>query len=354
MVYQSGGEHRFYTGTTSTVYGTNRFNVYSSGVNVTGDYYDDGRIIQNHLFNNLGRTHATFQDFNSPSDFGCHFIQNSTNGPNTNSGQYYEMTMGLGSEYYSGSPNGNYGLQLAYNRYNEPYMSMRRLEGGTWQGWQKIYSGRTDSLIAGCYAYGELGMGNGAPVNYGTGTFNLHIARCQGGAVSRGYITIARDDNNGSVRQQINGWSSLFDYVICGDGGGSNSNATWIQQVYCSYAAPVSSLVISSTGYVTMRIGYGTSDQRIKTNIKTIDNALWKVQQLRGVEYNDIKLGSRHIGLIAQEVEHIIPEVVTTNKNDDLKSIAYGNLVGLLIEAIKEQQEEINSIKNILKNNNLI
>ena len=103
-----------------------------------------------------------------------------------------------------------------------------------------------------------------------------------------------------------------------------------------------------------MRIGYGTSDQRIKTNIKTIDNALWKVQQLRGVEYNDIKLGSRHIGLIAQEVEHIIPEVVATNENDDLKSVAYSNLVGLLIEAIKEQQEEINSIKNILKNNNLI
>ena len=119
-------------------------------------------------------------------------------------------------------------------------------------------------------------------------------------------------------------------------------------------AAPISSLVISSTGYVTMRIGYGTSDQRIKTNIKTIDNALWKVQQLRGVEYNDIKLGSRHIGLIAQEVEHIIPEVVTTNETNDLKSVAYGNMIGLLIEAIKEQQEEINFIKNILKNNNLI
>ena len=69
------------------------------------------------------------------TDFGCHFIQNIANGPNTNSSQYYEMTMGLGSEYYSGSGNGNYRLQLAYNRYNEPYLSMRRMEAGGWSGW---------------------------------------------------------------------------------------------------------------------------------------------------------------------------------------------------------------------------
>ena len=119
-----------YTGTTSTAYDTNRFNIYGSGVNVTGDYYNDGIIIQDHLFNNLGRTHATFQDFNSPTDFGCHFLYASTNGPGTKSGQYYEMTMGLGSEYTSGTI--RYDLQLAYNRYNEPYMSMRRMEGGSW------------------------------------------------------------------------------------------------------------------------------------------------------------------------------------------------------------------------------
>ena len=157
-------------------------------------------------------------------------------------------------------------------------------------------------------------MGNSAPVHYGSGTFNLQLGLCQGGVVSRGHITIARDDNNGSVRQQINCWDSLFFYVICGDGGGANNNTTWIQQVQCSYSAPATSLSIGSTGYVTMPISYGTSDQRIKTNIKTIENALWKVSQLRGVECNDIKLGCRHIGLIAQEVEQIIPEVVATNE----------------------------------------
>ena len=84
VVYQSGDTHRFYTGTTSSAYGTERFKVYGSGVNVVGDYYDDGRLIQDHLFNNLGRIYGTFTDFNTPTDFGCHFIQGSTNSPNTN------------------------------------------------------------------------------------------------------------------------------------------------------------------------------------------------------------------------------------------------------------------------------
>ena len=60
----------------------------------------------------------------------------------------------------------------------------------------------------------------------------------------------------------------------------------------------------------------------------------------------------KKIGLIAQEVELIIPEVVRTG-DDGLKGIEYQNLVGLLIEAIKEQQKQINELKNILNNNNL-
>jgi hypothetical protein len=105
-----------------------------------------------------------------------------------------------------------------------------------------------------------------------------------------------------------------------------------------------------------MAYGYGTgSDERIKTNIKTIENALDKTLLLRGVEYNDIRIEPerKRIGLIAQEVELIMPEVVRTD-DEGLKSIEYQNLVGLLIEAIKDQQKQINELKNILKNNNLI
>ena len=59
------------------------------------------------------------------------------------------------------------------------------------------------------------------------------------------------------------------------------------------------------------------------------------------------------MGLIAQEVELIIPEVVHTDEKTTMKSIEYQNIVGLLVEAIKEQQKQINDLKNILIKNNL-
>jgi hypothetical protein len=95
---------------------------------------------------------------------------------------------------------------------------------------------------------------------------------------------------------------------------------------------------ITASGTVT-----ANSDIKLKTNIKTISNALDKVTRLRGVEYDRIDYDNHEIGVIAQEVEKVIPEVVTDNSGT--KAVAYGNLVGLLIEAIKEQQNEINILK---------
>jgi hypothetical protein len=104
-----------------------------------------------------------------------------------------------------------------------------------------------------------------------------------------------------------------------------------------------------------MAYGYGTgSDERIKTNIKTIENALDKTLLLRGVEYNDIRIEPerKRIGLIAQEIELIIPEVVRTG-DDGLKGIEYQNLVGLLIEAIKQLHSKVTKLENIMIKNNL-
>lgn len=78
------------------------------------------------------------------------------------------------------------------------------------------------------------------------------------------------------------------------------------------------------------------SDERLKNNIETIPNALEKILQLRGVTFTKIDGDNRrHVGVIAQEVENVLPEVVYTDENG-MKSVAYGNLVALLIEAIKE------------------
>ena len=76
------------------------------------------------------------------------------------------------------------------------------------------------------------------------------------------------------------------------------------------------------------------------------ENALDKVNAIRGVTYNrnDLEDAPRQSGVIAQEVEKVLPEVVHTD-DEGIKTVAYGNMVGLLIEAIKEQQTQIDELK---------
>lgn len=86
---------------------------------------------------------------------------------------------------------------------------------------------------------------------------------------------------------------------------------------------------VTATGDIT-----AFSDSRTKINVETITEALYKVKAMRGVSYISKFNMEERIGVIAQEVERVVPEVVHTHDNG-LKSVAYQNLVGLLIEAIK-------------------
>ena len=97
---------------------------------------------------------------------------------------------------------------------------------------------------------------------------------------------------------------------------------------------------LTATGTVQGAEVTATSDERLKSDIKTIDNALDKVMNMRGVSY--IKQAEKGVGVIAQEIEKVLPEVVT---DGEYKSVAYGNIVGVLIEAIKEQQKQIDELK---------
>jgi plastocyanin len=85
------------------------------------------------------------------------------------------------------------------------------------------------------------------------------------------------------------------------------------------------------------------SDEKLKTNINNIENALEKVLSLRGVEFNYIEHGGKSIGFIAQEVEKVIPELVF---GDDPKSVAYQNFVAILVEAIKELNQKVDRLTN--------
>jgi hypothetical protein len=92
------------------------------------------------------------------------------------------------------------------------------------------------------------------------------------------------------------------------------------------------------------------SDERLKEDIKPLTKSLDRVSELQGVSYkrNDQVCDDRRIGLVAQAVEAIVPEVVSTSQQNmkDSKSINYGSLVALLVEAIKEQQVQIDQLKD--------
>ena len=90
------------------------------------------------------------------------------------------------------------------------------------------------------------------------------------------------------------------------------------------------------------------SDRRLKTDITNIDGALSKVMQMQGVNYkrNDIEDAPQSIGVIAQDMEAIIPEVIHTADDErQTKSVDYGKLTSVLIEAIKELKIEIDELK---------
>jgi len=92
------------------------------------------------------------------------------------------------------------------------------------------------------------------------------------------------------------------------------------------------------------------SDRRLKTDITNIENALPKVMQMQGVYYkrNDIEDAKEQVGVIAQDMEAIVPEVVLTADDEmQTKSVDYGKLTSVLIEAIKELKAEINELKGV-------
>jgi len=95
------------------------------------------------------------------------------------------------------------------------------------------------------------------------------------------------------------------------------------------------------------------SDYRLKTNIETLSEVLGKIDQMRGVtfEYKDQHkyVAGPKIGVIAQELQKVYPEMVTQGKDGFLK-VDYTQLTGVLIQAVKEQQKEINALKDALKN----
>ena len=104
---------------------------------------------------------------------------------------------------------------------------------------------------------------------------------------------------------------------------------------------------VNVSGIVTATDFNSTSDAKLKTNIKQIEDPLDKIVQIGGVSFNWIEDNRPSLGVIADELEKVLPELVS---DSDPKTVNYNGLIGLLIEAVKEQQIQINDLESRLSN----
>lgn len=112
-----------------------------------------------------------------------------------------------------------------------------------------------------------------------------------------------------------------------------------------SYNPTIASPILSVTGAITATGNITAfSDERLKHNITTIENALGLVSHMRGVRFED-KEGNKYVGLIAQELQKVVPEAVVTHEESGYLTIAYQNLVGVLVNAINDLSARLEELE---------
>ena len=164
-------------------------------------------------------------------------------------------------------------------------------------------------------------------------------------------------DNYGSIQVTQNGTDTTINntnpwpLVIQPIGGSTTTGGDFVVSGSAGIGTTVNAsyrLYVSGDIYATGNITAG-SDIRFKTAINTLENALSTVKNLRGVSYTTIDTQRKNIGVIAQEIEKVLPEVVITDTTENqFKSVAYGNIVGVLIEAIKELSGRVDNLEKLI------
>jgi hypothetical protein len=232
-----------------------------------------------------------------------------------------------GNSYFNG---GNLGINTTTPQYKLD------VNGGTGGGFAASFGGSISPGVFSGIHFGYLETGN-TSYRKSALVFERTDNHGQGGNAS-GKIYMLLDNRSG------NSATSLSTAVMTWDTDASatlGSARVGIGSTSPAYTLDVAG-TIRATGDV---IAY--SDARVKDNINTIEAPLDLITKLRGVTYTrkDTDDKSRKVGVIAQEVLPILPEVVQKDTNGNY-SVAYGNIVGVLIEAIKELKAEIDILKN--------
>jgi hypothetical protein len=181
--------------------------------------------------------------------------------------------------------------------------------------WSKITGTKNADQLQG-YVLGEAGSASSIPYQDSSGFLRARVIYNPGGVSSDGLYLGYNNAGGAPALTRIYG------------GGSTSANVT----------------VDASGNLVASGNVSAFSDERLKKDVRTILYALDIVEKLRGVRYTDKRDETSHIGVIAQEMEPYIPEVVTESE-DGYKTVQYGNLVAVLIEAVKELSYKVRALE---------
>ena len=191
---------------------------------------------------------------------------------------------------------------------------------------------------------GNLGIGTTSP------QAGLHIDRPESNSAAQGVLLGGGSSGNPSIELRGNGKTPYIDFA---EGAVDYSTRLLSSGGVLNVLRPSGSgTLLNVQGGLQCVGAVNTSDQRLKQHIRPLTGALASVLALRGVRYQWNALGVRRggtagaeqVGVLAQEVEKIFPELVTTNA-DGYKAVNYAQLAPVLIEALKEQQAQLEGLK---------
>ena len=328
------------------------------------------------LFNNQGENHSSSTNFNTSMPAGVHYMQQGTNGPTgTTSHQFYGIKFGLGNDYSSSS---SYSSQMYYPRAGQGGgngLYFRDMENGSWGSWRQVDAGTLGTMSP---KSGSGNTGSNQIIRSHSNNYIYHGDWIQIGnaglfSTSSNSAHFKPNTTTSYGTWQTSGSKGGYDGIMFDSGGNmacmwdsvgnggfyQESGAGWTQYFHVNNSCTAFGSSTTSSSYEIYVHGalYATnnivaySDRRIKENIVQIDGALEKVNNLVGVYYNkkDDESKQKEIGFIAQDVNEVVPELVTYAEDVDQYGVKYQNATALLVEAVKELTQQVNDLKQELE-----